>query len=101
LEGDLSPSQMTKDRVLQWKPFEPKRNVLYSYRGALATATNVFALLIALVFGGVASMQDSWQMTRATMLKTGIRATAVCLVIALVVYWWLPKTEIVTEVMRI
>ncbi|MFO1513174.1 MAG: DUF2330 domain-containing protein [Verrucomicrobiota bacterium] len=100
LTASLSPAQMHDDVVIRWSPFQPGREVVYSWRGALITAAGwgtgvmlggfVLALLALWIRGGWRSV-----LPRAARWIVALAALTLVAVLAFV-----PKVSVRSERFR-
>jgi|GEM_PF-542395 len=95
LTATLTPDQMQQDVWLQWSPFKEKEQRLYSRTGALTTGLNWGASLAAVGMLGIGLVRfSSGKPVSKRFLKVTGTGVVTGAILACVVYFALPKTEV-------
>ncbi len=93
LTATLSPSDMRQDVWIDWTPFSEKKNHLFSNQGALTTALNWGSGLFTAGLITICIFRFFNETSKFRLLQLTGTALAASLVLAALIYIFLPKTE--------
>lgn len=96
LSATLTPQQMNTDAEITWRSFSTKAATVYSQTGAAIVALNVGMPLAVLGWLLAGASRGGWGVDDKFVARWRRRAIFAALILGFVVYWLLPKVEIVT-----
>lgn len=95
LSGDLSPRQMSRDAEIGWHRFSSRGAVVYSPAGARGLALNIAVPLAALGWVLAGASHAGWNRDGKIIARWRRRLGIAACGIGLLVYWLLPKAEVI------
>ena len=90
LTGNLQPRQMQSDAIISWRRFSSKGATVFSRAGAGAVTLNVILPLLAIAWltvGGFPDQRRLWCWRRRVLIGAALAG--------IILYWYLPKAEVV------
>lgn len=94
LSGKLKPKQMQSDVVIKSSRFLPTGRYIFSYSGAFVIALNIAIPLAALSWFAAGGIHDGWTVNSKLIWAVRRKLLAISVVASIIVFCWLPKTEI-------
>lgn len=95
LTARLTSKQMSEDTQISWRGFSAKGATVYSRTGAATIALNTALPLAAIGWLFIGACQGSWDVNREFIRRWRVRMIFMALGAGAVVYWWLPKVEVI------
>ena len=96
LTATLTPKQMQSDVAIKSSFFRSTGRYFYSDYGAFTIALNVGLPLAVLSWLAAGGIRGGWAVNEKHVWRLRWRLLAISIAVGIVVFWWLPKTEIVS-----
>lgn len=97
LSASLTPQQMKADAEITWRSFSRRGAMVYSHAGAAIFALNVGVPLAVLGWLLVGASRGGWGVDEKFVARWRWRIVLAALIVGLVIFWLLPKVELVTS----
>ena len=97
LSATLTPQQMKADAEITWRRFSRRGATVYSHAGATILALNVGVPLAVLGWLLVGASRGGWGVNETFIARWQCLVILAALVLGLVIFWLLPKVEVVAN----